>query len=328
MAITNKKILIFGGSGSLGYALITKYINDNLVFNFSRDECKHWKMKNFFKNDNLHNIIGDIRDTLIVKQTLLRVKPDIVIIAAAMKHIDICESNTDQCIKTNILGIQNILHEIEFHFDKLSNLKNIVFVSTDKATSSVNIYGACKFVCEMIVQSKAEHYLTKDIKFNIVRYGNVLNSRGSILKVLHEIGKNEKYKYFKLTDKRMTRFIMTLDESCDLIEYAILHGKSGETIIPKLKSMRILDLINIFSKLYNKPIKIVGIRPGEKIHEALINRTQSLRCVDNGKYYHVKPNFCKFDISNKESFNYNSSQSVVTEQYLNDYLTSIGFLKK
>lgn len=324
--LLDKKILIFGGSGSLGNELISRYIKNNKIYNFSRDECKHWKMEQLFKSENLTNIIGDIRDRLILKQTLLRVKPNIIIIAAAMKHIDRCEINTSECVKTNIIGIQNILHVIEFNFDKLSDLTNVVFISTDKATSPVNIYGGCKFISEMMMQSKANHYQKENIKFNIVRYGNVLNSRGSILKILHHIGKSDDCKYFKLTDKRMTRFIMTLSESVNLIEYAILKGKSGQIIIPRLKSMKIFDLIQIFSKLYNKHIKVIGIRPGEKLHEELINETQSLRTHTNTEYYHIEPNFLKMNIENKQIFNYNSSQGPVSQKYLNKYLSEIKML--
>jgi UDP-glucose 4-epimerase len=208
------KILIFGGTGSLGYALNKRYAKDNKIVNMSRDESKHWKMKlDFESNPNISFIIGNVADKQIVKQTISRVNPNIIIIASAMKHIDQCETNTRESIRNNFIGTQNILDSIEELCSSIDT-KTVVFVSTDKACSPVNNYGMCKALSENIVQEKA-HYVPS-IKFVSVRYGNVLNSRGSIIPMLHELGRGDST-HLTLTDERMTRFIMTIEQSVDLI---------------------------------------------------------------------------------------------------------------
>ena len=172
-------------------------------------------------------------------------------------------------------------------FLKFQDLK--VFVSTDKACSPVNIYGMSKALCEQIMVEKSK--FLPHIKFVNVRYGNVLNSRGSIIPILEDKGKDPKCEFFTLTDERMTRFIMTLEQSVSLIEYAILKAESGETIIPDLPAMKISDLMHIFSEKYNKPIKVTGLRTGEKIHETLINETQSMRTIKKDGYFHILPSY-------------------------------------
>lgn len=319
--IYNNTILIFGGSGSLGNALIKKYIKNNIIYVYSRDENKHWKMSLEYKNNiNLKFIIGDIRDNQKIKQTLIRINPNIIIIASALKHIDRCEFETNESINTNLIGTQNILNNIEEL--NLSNLKTTCFISTDKACSPVNVYGMCKALSETLIIEKAKYIKNK--KFVSVRYGNVLNSRGSIIPVLHEIGENKNHEYFKLTDDKMTRFIMTLEESVNLIEYAILNAESGDVVIPKLKSMKIVELIELFSQKYNKPIKVIGLRPGEKMHESLINHTQYFRTIEKDNYYLIKPYFncnMKTDI-----YDYNSGEKQISKEELKNYLSNIKML--
>ena len=316
----NKVILIFGGSGSLGNSLIDRYLKNNLIYVFSRDENKHWKMKlKYDSHKNLIFTIGDIRDFKKVKQTLCRVNPNIIIIASALKHIDKCEYETNESIDTNLIGTQNILNNIEDFENKLTNLETTCFISTDKACSPVNVYGMCKALSETLLIEKAKYI--SDKKFVCVRYGNVLNSRGSIIPILNEIGNNDKYKHFKLTDEKMSRFIMTLDESVNLIEYAILNGESGDIIIPKLKSMRIKDLIELYSTKYNKPIVNSGLRPGEKIYESLINSVQYAKTIEKDGYYIIKPDYNCKHVST--TFDYNSGLEQITKEELKKYLFEI-----
>jgi UDP-glucose 4-epimerase len=271
--LTGNKILLFGGTGSLGYKLNERYLKNNIIYNFSRDECKHWEMKiHFLHNKNINFIIGNVGDKSIVEQSICRVNPNIIIIASAMKHIDQCEINTSESLKTNLLGTQNIIDSIEKNKNLLTNLETVIFVSSDKACSPINNYGMCKALSETFMIEKA-HFLP-EFKFINVRYGNVLNSRGSIIPLLNKLCQNPQTKYLTLTNEYMTRFVMTLEQSVDLIEYAILNGESGDTIIPKLVSMNVKDLMEIFSEKYNKPIKITGLRSGEKMLESLINETQ------------------------------------------------------
>ena len=317
--MNNKKILVFGGSGSLGYEITKKYIATNEIYNFSRDECKHWNMKlDFNNNNNLKFIIGDIINKSKVENSIIRVNPDIIIIAAAMKHVDQCEINAEQCINTNMLGVKNILDTVELHKDKLQ-LNSVIFVSTDKACSPINTYGMAKAISEQLIIEKA--YYIKSIKFVNIRYGNVLNSRGSIIPLLHNIGNDENKKEFILTHKEMTRFVMTLKQSVDLIEYAILNGVSGDTIIPSLISMRVIHLLEIFSDKYKKPIKITSIRPGEKMLESLINPTQAGRVIKNKGYYHIKSIF-EFNetIDDTKLIDFNSRINPFTKEELYNYL--------
>ena len=321
----DKKILIFGGSGSLGYEITKRYIDNNIIYNFSRDECKHWNMKlDFNQHSNLNFIIGDIINIQKVENSIIRVNPDIVIIAAAMKHVDQCEINAEQCINTNMLGVKNILDTIELHKDKLQ-LKTVLFVSTDKACSPINTYGMAKAISEQLIIEKA--YYLPEIKFVNIRYGNVLNSRGSIIPLLNNIGKDDNKKEFILTHREMTRFVMTLKQSVDLIEYAILNGESGDTIIPELISMNVIDLLEIFSEKYNKPIKVTSIRPGEKMLESLINHTQSGRIIKKNSYYHIKSilNF-KETIDYNKSMDYNSKINPLSKEELYNYLNERNLL--
>lgn len=321
----SKTILIFGGTGSLGYALNTRYNKTNIIYNFSRDECKHWEMKlHFNSNPNIRFIIGNISDKSIVESTIQRICPDIIIIGSAMKHIDQCEINTSESLKTNLLGTQNVLDSIESNLRILLNLETVVFISSDKACSPVNNYGMCKALSETFVVEKA--YYIPSVKFVNVRYGNVLNSRGSIIPLLHKIGKDPVKKYFTLTSPDMTRFVMTLDQSVDLIEYATLNGESGDTIIPKLISMNVKDLMDIFSVKYSKPIVITGLRSGEKMLESLINETQSGRIVVHGDYTHIKSVLKYPDAIHESVKDYNSRTNTLTKSELETYLLNLTLI--
>ena len=312
--ISNNKILLFGGTGSLGYEIVKRYIDNNIIYNYSRDECKHWKMKlDYNNNKNLNFIIGDIINRDKIEETLLRIKPNIIIIASAMKHIDQCEYNTDQSLNTNLLGVKNILDLVEKHQILLdSTLQTVLFVSSDKACSPINVYGMCKALSETLIIEKS--YYVKQFKFVNIRYGNVLNSRGSIIPLLHTIGSDDNKKMFTLTNDKMTRFVMTLEQSVDLIEHTLINGESGDTVIPKLISMNVKDLVELFSEKYNKPIKITGIKPGEKLLESLINKSQSGRIKINGEYTHIK-----------SIYDFNES---IDESSLNDYNSKINPLNK
>lgn len=324
--IEGKNILIFGGSGSLGNEIVDRYLSNNKITNYSRDECKHWAMKLKYNNhENLGFFIGDIRDKNRVNDAINKIKPNIIIIAAAMKHIDQCELATHECIGTNLLGIKNILDDIDTNKDTYVNyLETVCFISTDKACSPVNIYGMAKAMSEVLMIEKS--YYIKEFKFVTVRYGNVLNSNGSIIPSLHKMGNDPNCLNFKLTHPDMTRFVMTLSQSVDLIEHAILHCQSGEIVIPQLISMRVKDLIEIFSELYNKPYIVTELRPGEKMLEALINETQSLRVfVDDYKYHIIKPHYtnCLFDNEQKE---YNSTLNPLNKEQLYSYMKNLNLL--
>ena len=327
--MNSKTILIFGGTGSLGYEIVSRYINNNVLYNYSRDECKHWKMRLDFNNhSNLHFIIGDIVNSHKVEETILRVQPNIIIIASAMKHIDQCEYNTDQSINTNLLGVKNILDLVEKYKTSLVGLlETVLFVSSDKACSPINVYGMCKALSETLIIEKSLY--VKEFKFVNIRYGNVLNSRGSIIPLLHTIGNDPLKQHFTITNTNMSRFVMTLEQSVNLIEHAILNADTGDTVIPKLISMNVIDLIEIFSEKYNKPIKIIGLKPGEKLLESLVNASQSTRIKlsENGEYTHIKSIFGFNELINENSLtDYNSKINPLSKQELKEYLTNLNIL--
>tara|TARA_A100001015_G_scaffold307010_2_gene402216 strand:- start:1760 stop:2725 length:966 start_codon:yes stop_codon:yes gene_type:complete len=319
----NKTILIIGGTGSLGNKLTQRLLDKNQVYLFSRDESKHWALEiEYNHHQNLHFIIGDISDQAKIHQILIRYNFAIIILTAAMKHIDRCEYSINECMNTNLLGTKNVLDGIEMYREKLDNLEGVCFVSTDKACSPVNVYGMTKALSEAMMVEKSKYLL--DIKLVTVRYGNVLNSRGSIIPMLHKIGKNENIREFTLTHDDMTRFVMTLEESVDLILYALEEGKNGEIIVPKLRSCYIRHLLDIFSDIYNKSVILGKMRPGEKLFESLINQTQAVRTKKRGKYMHILPSYKSEQKG--ECREYNSQMEMMSRQELLSYLTRLKLL--
>jgi len=318
------KILIIGGTGSLGNELTKRYLNTNELWLYSRDESKHWDMEiNYNYHPNLNFIIGDIADISKINQTLIRHNFDIIILAAALKHIDRCEYETNECLKTNFIGTKNVLDCIENNLQLLHNLKTVCFISTDKACSPVNFYGMMKAASECLMIEKSK--FINSVKFVCTRYGNVLNSRGSIIPMLHKIGQDKSIQEFKLTHESMTRFVMTLSQSVDLIEHAIKYGESGDIVIPKLVSCKVKDLIELFSEKYNKPVKLGTLRPGEKMLESLINQTQSIRTItDEYGYSFIKP--CYKEIISKEVKDYNSTINPLDKESLKEYLKNMNLL--
>ena len=295
-------ILIFGGTGCLGKYLIQKYLNQYKIVNYSRDEHKHWNLDQEIGVGKVKHIIGDAGDATQVKNTLIQYNPTKIFILHALKHVDRCQENLHSCIQVNLLSVKNVLDCIHELTDRLTHLQEVLFTSTDKAPSPINAYGMCKGICEELMIEKARYI--PGIKFIVVRYGNVLNSTSSLLPTLL---KNTSDVYY-LTDERMTRFWMTIEQACDTIEYAIEYGESGEVIIPKLKSFYIKDMIQFVANLKNKKIEKMGLRPGERLYETLINDTQSIRSIDKGSYYHIQPYYKKIEMV--EPFVYDSNTAV------------------
>jgi len=266
----NKVILITGGTGFLGQALITEILkyNPQSIRVFSRDEVKHHNVQENFNNDSrLRNLIGDVRDYDRLKKACQGV--DLLIHAAALKRLDILEYNVEESIKTNILGTLNVVNAcLECDVSKA------LFVSTDKACSPVNTYGACKFVSERIFTESNYSKGAKKTVFTCVRYGNVLESTGSVIPFFESKIKNNEN--IPLTDQRMTRFIITPIQAVELVFKALKYCAGGEVFIPKLPSFKIIDLIEILKEKNNatNPIEVIGLRPGEKIHELMVNSTE------------------------------------------------------
>jgi len=319
------KYLIFGGTGSLGKKLISRFLSngDNIAVS-PRDEAKHWTIKNELCNfENIEFFVGDIRDYNRVKEVIYHYKPQVVIVAAALKQVDTCELSPFESVQTNLLGTQNVIKsvkELSQNFNDNWKLEKVLFVSTDKACSPVNVYGMCKAISERLVTSQSKNDST-GVKFLCTRYGNVLESRGSIIPLFKYQAENSDC--LTVTDPDMTRFVMTLDDSVDLIVKALNNGKSGETWIPKIPSMMIGDLAEIFSSLYNKPIKVIGLRPGEKKHEDLINDSESVRTKDIKTHYVIGP---AYQVGTEKSFTYTSADDVMSKQQLLEKLKDLGII--
>lgn len=320
--MNNNKILIIGGSGSLGRTLIKKYVNSNTIYNMSRDENKHWQLElEFYKNPNLINLIGDMSDYNKLEEYILTYKPNYIVIACAMKHIDRCELDTVSCYKNNTEGMYNLYKIINrYKQDILLYLKGICFVSTDKACNPISTYGISKALSEKINQNISYICRDSNIKCVNIRYGNVLDSRGSIIPILKS--KLENKQQIFLTNEKMTRFIMTLEQSVELIEYALLNGKNGETIIYDVDSMLIKDLIELFCEKYNITYTLSNMRFMEKIHEELINETQSLFSYKKDKFIHIKPSY--ETMSNFNPYVLSSNNKIVSKDelkiFLKDYI--------
>ena len=282
----NKSILITGGTGSFGSKMmetLVKKFKPKKIIIFSRDELKQSQLQEKFSKEkykNLRYFIGDIRDLERLKIAFNKV--DIVIHAAALKQVTTAEYNPIEFIKTNITGSENV---IKAALD--SNVEKVIALSTDKAVNPLNLYGATKLVAEKLFISANNIFGDKRTRFALVRYGNVIGSRGSVVDVFKNIIKANKTNYLPITDKNMTRFWMKLEESINLVIESIGLMRGGETFIPKLKSIRILDLAKAMEK--NKKIKFIGVRPGEKIDELLTTKSNDYLTIEFKNHYVVMP---------------------------------------
>lgn len=289
--IEKKSLLITGGTGSLGKAL-TKYILEKhpeihrLVI-FSRDEQKQFVMAQEFPNDKYPQIrffIGDVRDKDRLKRALKGI--DYVIHAAAMKHVHIAEYNPDECIKTNIGGAENV---VEACLD--SQVSRVVALSTDKACAPINLYGATKLTSDKLFVAANNIRGWNPIRFSVVRYGNVMGSNGSVIPFF--INKKKEGK-LPITEPNMTRFNISLAGGVEMVMHALYNAWGGEIFVPKIPSYRILDVAEAIGPECEKPV--VGIRPGEKIHEEMITESDSFYTYDLGKYYTIVPSMHKWSI--------------------------------
>jgi len=279
----NKSILITGGTGSFGKNfidyLLSKKVRPNRIVIFSRDELKQFEMKEKYpekKFPMLRFFIGDVRDLERLKRAIVDI--DVVVHAAALKQVPTAEYNPFEVIKTNVIGAQNI---VEACLDSNSSVKKVIALSTDKAAAPINLYGASKLCSDKLILAANNIRGKKKIVFSIVRYGNVMSSRGSVIPKF--ISQNDKNKIITITDVNMTRFNITMADSIKMVEWSINNSIGGEIVVPKIPSYKILDLARAISK--NLKYKVIGIRSGEKIHEDLITVSESNNTVDLGKYY-------------------------------------------
>lgn len=311
MDLNNKSILITGGTGSLGKALTKKILKKwpdvaRLII-YSRDEQKQFLMSQKYDNLNypmIRYFIGDVRDFDRLKRALVGV--DYVIHAAAMKHVHIAEYNPDECVKTNVGGAENVIKaSLE------SNVKSVVALSTDKACAPINLYGATKLTSDKLFIAANNLAGKNDIKFSVVRYGNVMGSNGSVIPFFLNLKDTGR---LPITSTKMTRFNISIEDGVEMVLHALENSWGGELFVPKIPSYKILDVAKAVCS--ECEIDVVGIRPGEKIHEEMITSSDSHNTYDLGKYFVILPSITRWKLDDfvknfnakkvTEGFSYNS----------------------
>lgn len=309
----DKRILIIGGTGALGKTLIKKYQSNNDILVLSRDEHKHVSLE---KEDwvNIKKVsfrIGDIKDKDSLRNAIEDYRPSVVINTAALKHVPICEDNPFESVNVNIIGHQNLIQAVKWSNHKIETL---IFVSTDKACKPINVYGMSKAISERLYVEFANQQ--KEIKVCLVRYGNVLESTGSVIPFFKKLLNEGKTK-LPITDLRMTRFLLTLDRATELIDWAYENDTHGMIAIPKVESFSIPAIADALFKWkgIDGDIEIVGIRPGEKLHEEMISDIEWMRTIDAGENYLITDN-----IVTEESKSYNSFDSLMSNNKVYDFL--------
>jgi UDP-N-acetylglucosamine 4,6-dehydratase/5-epimerase len=274
-------ILLTGGTGSFGNAFVDRVTScwpDAVVRVYSRDELKQSEMRDRFGDRQVRYLIGDVRDRS--RMTRAVEGADIVVHAAAMKQVPECEYNPFEAVRTNVLGAQ---HVVDAAID--ARVRRVIALSTDKAVNPVNLYGATKLCAEKIFVQGNAYAAQRQTRIACVRYGNVVGSRGSVVPVFREQLKRDGR--ITITDERMTRFWITLPQAVDLVLYALEHSEGGEVFVPKIPSMRVTDLARAIAP--GVPHELIGIRPGEKLHEILITPDEARHTIDAGDVYVVLP---------------------------------------
>uniref|UniRef100_UPI004047680E UDP-N-acetylglucosamine 4,6-dehydratase (inverting) n=1 Tax=Algoriphagus sp. TaxID=1872435 RepID=UPI004047680E len=289
--LNGKSILITGGTGSLGKALtrtiLERWPDVRRLVIYSRDEQKQYQMAHEFPEDKYEAIryfIGDVRDYDRLKRAFTGI--DYVIHTAAMKHVHIAEYNPDECVKTNIGGAENVIKAALG-----SSVSKVVVLSTDKACAPINLYGATKLASDKLFIAANNIKGSQEIKFSVVRYGNVMGSNGSVIPFFMQKSKEG---FLPITDPQMTRFNISLSEGVDMVLHALFSAWGGELFVPKISSYKIMDVANAIAPDIEH--RITGIRPGEKIHEEMITSSDAFSTYDLGKYYVILPQVPNWDL--------------------------------
>lgn len=284
LMLNSKTVLITGGTGSFGKqfikTILERYPDVKKIIIFSRDELKQFELKQQYPHSDyplLRFFIGDVRDQQRMIQACEGV--DVIIHAAAIKQVDTAEYNPTECIRTNITGAENVIQAA-----LQCGVKNVVALSTDKACAPINLYGATKLASDKLFTAANNIKGSKDIRFSVVRYGNVMGSRGSVIPFF--LNKRSEG-VLPITHEEMTRFNISLQDGVNMVMYALENHLGGEIFVPKIPSYKIMDVATAVAP--DCETKVVGIRPGEKLHEEMITDTDSLNTIDLGKYYAILP---------------------------------------
>jgi UDP-N-acetylglucosamine 4,6-dehydratase (inverting) len=282
--LNDKSILITGGTGSFGKAFVKtvlrRFPGIRRMVVYSRDELKQFEMAQVYSDREYHGLryfIGDIRDEARLRRALEGI--DVVVHAAALKQVPAAEYNPFECIKTNVLGAQNL---IEACLD--SGVSRVVALSTDKAAAPINLYGATKLCSDKLFIAANNIKGVRDVRFSVVRYGNVMGSRGSVIPFFLD---RKHTGVLPITDPGMTRFNISLQEGVDMVLWSIEHALGGEVLVPKIPSYRVTDVATAIDEKCEQ--RVIGVRPGEKIHEEMITASDSFNTVDMGRYYAILP---------------------------------------
>ncbi len=310
--ITNKTLLITGGTGSFGHAVLRRFLHTEHfkeIRIFSRDEKKQDDLRKEIKSDKVKFYIGDVRDPRSVDAVVKGV--DYIFHAAALKQVPSCEFFPIEAVKTNILGTENVLTAAEKY-----SVKNVVVLSTDKAAYPINAMGMSKALMEKVTIAKSRNLDDTKTIFCCTRYGNVMASRGSVIPLFIEQIKAGKP--LTITDPNMTRFMMTLDEAVDLVWYAFEHGKQGDLFVQKSPAATIENLAKALLEIYKSPseINIIGTRHGEKLYETLVNREDMIKAEDLGKYFRIPAD--NRDLNYAKYFSEGDQQVATFDEYHSD----------
>jgi UDP-glucose 4-epimerase len=280
--LDNSTLLITGGTGSFGNAVLNRFLNTNIkeIRIFSRDEKKQDDMRQFYRNDKIKYYIGDTRDKRSVDAAMHGV--DYVFQAAALKQVPSCEFFPMEAVRTNVMGCENVLDSALEH-----GVKNVIVLSTDKAVYPINAMGMSKALSEKVMIAKSRNLNGSGTVFCGTRYGNVMASRGSVIPLFIE--QIKKGLPLTITDPSMTRFMMTLEDAVELVLFAFVHGQQGDIFVQKAPAATILTLTQALKELYNSdiPVKIIGTRHGEKKYEVLVNREDMVKAEDMGDFYRI-----------------------------------------
>ena len=302
--LSKKRVLITGGTGSFGKqfikTILERYPEVGKIVIYSRDELKQFELRQLYPQHEypkLRFFIGDVRDQNRMIQACEGV--DVIIHAAAIKQVDTAEYNPTECIRTNIDGAENVIHAA-----LQCGVKDVVALSTDKACAPINLYGATKLASDKLFTAANNIKGSKDIRFSVVRYGNVMGSRGSVIPFF--LNKRSEG-VLPITHEEMTRFNISLQDGVNMVMYALEHHLGGEIFIPKIPSYKILDIAEAVAP--ECETKVVGIRPGEKLHEEMITDTDSLNTIDLGKYYAILPSV-SFTYTEEEYLTHHKAEKV------------------
>ncbi|HOW08710.1 MAG TPA: polysaccharide biosynthesis protein [Bacteroidales bacterium] len=308
MEFSNRCLLITGGTGSFGNAVLRRFLHTDIseIRIFSRDEKKQDDMRQFYKNNKIKYFIGDVRDRESINNAMKGV--DFVFHAAALKQVPSCEFFPAEAVRTNVLGCENVLNSA-FEY----KVKRVIVLSTDKAVYPINAMGMSKALSEKVMISKSRNLNGSGSVFCGTRYGNVMASRGSVIPLfINQIKQNQP---ITITDPNMTRFMMTLDEAVELVLFAFNNGNNGDIFVQKSPAVTIGDLAQALTELYNSKteIRIIGTRHGEKLYETLVNREEMVKAIDEGNYFRIPAD--TRDLNYNKYFTEGESQVNKAEEY-------------